>query len=413
MSKEIAVLGAGMVGVSIAWHLQKEGYQVTLIDRKPPGNETSFGNAGLIQREAIRPYAFPRSIAKLLKVLPNNQIDIRYQCSETFKQIKPLFSYWYNSHPKRYKKICHEYATIIEPSLDAHQEMIQASNAESFIAKRGYLEIYRTKQAFEQRCKEVNSYIEGSGVEAEFLTSEALAKLEPAIQSEMAGAIHWRQVWAARSPHDLVNAYFQQFVHMGGQFVEAEIKSLQRLENCWRIQVKGQVLEFEQAVLSLGPWSAKWLKQQGLSIPLFFKKGYHIHFQQAGTAGLKHTLIEAETGFVMAPMPSGIRICTGAHFSGLEADNNYEQLTLAEQKSRAILKLGQALTDKPWSGARPCLPDMKPIIGPAPNHNGLWLAFGHGHQGFTLGPITGRLITQMIAGKATDIDTTPFRADRF
>ncbi|GAA5188912.1 FAD-dependent oxidoreductase [Ferrimonas gelatinilytica] len=413
MSKKMVVLGAGIVGVSIAWHLQKAGYQVTLIDRKEPGNETSFGNAGLIQREAIRPYPFPRNLSKILKMIPNQQIDIRYQFAEVVTKAAPLFQYWHHSESGRHEAISSEYATLIDRCVDAHEEMIQLSQAERFISKRGYLEIYRTKQVFEQRCKELEGSLDGTGVEYNLLNGDELKEVEPAIKTPMAGGVHWKQVWSAQTPHDLVNAYFEHFVSLGGKFVQAEIQSLQRRSEGWAVQLADEELLFDQAVVALGPWAAQWVKPLGLQVPLFFKKGYHIHFADTGESQLKYPLVDAEVGYVMAPMPQGVRLCSGAYLAGLEAANRFDQLTQAEQQARSILDMGSTVDAEPWSGARPCLPDMKPIIGPAPGQKGLWLAIGHGHQGFTLGPITGRLIAQMIEGKETEINMTPFRANRF
>lgn len=413
MSKEIVVLGAGIVGVSVAWHLQKEGYHVTLMDRKKPGSETSFGNVGLIQREAIRPYPFPRSISKILKVLPNKEIDIRYRLSEIINKARPLWHYWDNSNPKKYEQISAEYSTLIEKCLDAHDEMIQSSNAETFVSKKGYIEIYQSKTKLEERKREIEEHIQGNGVEYQFLDKEQLAALEPAIQVEMAGGVHWSQVWSAQSPQDIVNTYFEHFLLLGGSFIEGEIKSLNKSTNSWEVEIGQQTLTFEQSVLCLGPWSALWLKKQGVSIPLFFKKGYHLHYTHNEKRKLQHPILVADTGFAIAPMPHGVRLCTGAELSGLKSNSSYDQLKLAEEKARELFLLGKQVEETPWSGARPCLPDMKPIISPSDKQKGLWLAFGHGHQGFTLGPLTGRLIAQMVKGVEPEINLAPFHVNRF
>jgi D-amino-acid dehydrogenase len=148
-------------------------------------------------------------------------------------------------------------------------------------------------------------------------------------------------------------------------------------------------------------------------VPLFVKRGYHMHYGARDNARLRHWLMDSETGYLLAPMRAGIRLTTGAELARHDAQPHYQQLAAAEAVARTLFPLGDRLDPQPWMGARPCTPDMKPVIGPAPGLPGLWLAFGHGHQGFTLGPITGQLLGQMMDGEPTEVDMAPYRADRF
>jgi len=154
MARQTVVLGAGMVGVSIAWQLQQRGHQVTLVDRRQPGRETSFGNAGIIQREAVRPYPFPRDMKTILSVLPNKRVDIRYRPAGMINAASPLLSYWHNSSNRLYKKIVPEYASLIQLCLKTHGPMIEAANADHLVRREGWLEIYRTPSKLAQRVKE-------------------------------------------------------------------------------------------------------------------------------------------------------------------------------------------------------------------------------------------------------------------
>ena len=143
MKKESIVIGAGIVGVSVAWHLQSRGYQVTLIDAKEPGEETSYGNAGLIQREAIYPHPFPIQIKEILRILPNKSNDIRYRIKALTYYAKPLLKYWKNSYQNQYEKIVNEWKTLIENSTKEHQVMLDASNSEDLIQKKGWIQLFR------------------------------------------------------------------------------------------------------------------------------------------------------------------------------------------------------------------------------------------------------------------------------
>ncbi len=412
MARDILVLGAGMVGVCAAWHLLQRGHRVTLVDRNPPGRETSFGNAGIIQREAVRPYRFPRDLATLVRVLPNQQIDIRYQPSGMVQAALPLLQYWRNSASDRYARIVPEYATLITRALDTHAAMIEAAGAEDLIRRQGYLEIFRTTAALDAE-RRLAGLDEQYGVTWELLDSQALADMEPDLATELAGAIHWTQPWTVMDPGALVGAYASAFQRQGGRLIQAELQALSFSGNGWQAKVGEENISAEQAVLALGPWSAHWLAQQGLSVPLFVKRGYHMHYGARGNARLRHWIMDSEKGYLLAPMRAGIRLTTGAELARRDAAPHYQQLAAAETVARRLFPLGDRLDPQPWMGARPCTPDMKPVIGPAPGLPGLWLAFGHGHQGFTLGPVTGKLLGQMMDGETPEVDMRPYRGDRF
>lgn len=413
MAREILVLGAGMVGVSVAWHLQQRGHKVTLVDRKAPGRETSFGNAGLIQREAVFPYAFPRDLKTLLRVLPNRETDIRYKLGGVLSTSAPLFSYWRNSAPKRYETVVPSYAALVTRSLDTHAEMIEAAGAEHLMRKTGYIDIFRNGEAFDRERRQAEKAGREFGIETQMLDADALARQQPGVKIQAAGAIHWTQPWSATSPGDLVAAYAQAFIASGGCLIEDELLSLTQAGMGWKADLQGQSLEAEQVVLAMGPWSTQWLATQGIKIPLIIKRGYHQHFSSQAGAELKHWILDAEKGYLLAPMKAGIRLTSGAELTRQSSPPCYKQLNAAEAMARTFFPLGEPVEAAPWMGSRPCLPDMKPIIGPALNKPGLWLACGHGHQGFTLGPVTGKLIGQMMDGETPEIDMTPYRVERF
>ncbi|PSJ23361.1 amino acid dehydrogenase [Halomonas sp. ND22Bw] len=417
MSSGTIVLGAGMVGVSVAWHLARRGQVVTLVDRRAPGRETSFGNAGIIQREAVRPYPFPRDLATLWRVLPNRQVDIRYRPGGMLEAAGPLWQYWKHSAPDRYRRIVPEYASLIERCLDAHGAMIEAAGAESLVRREGWLEVYRHRSALQARLAEAEENAERFGVRYRALDAESLAAMEPSLGNDvndgLAGAIHWLDPWTVADPGALVSAYAEAFEREGGRIVRAEVETLSTGGGGWQVGIGSETLSAESVVLALGPWSRRWLSRLGVSLPLFPKRGYHMHYASRGEARLHHWVMDAEVGYLLAPMRAGIRLTTGAELERLEAPPHLDQLAAAEASARRLYPLGERLDAEPWKGARPCTPDMKPVIGPVDGQAGLWCAFGHGHQGFTLGPATGQLLAQMMAGEAPAIDMRPFRVDRF
>ncbi|MDN7132451.1 FAD-dependent oxidoreductase [Halomonas sp. MC140] len=413
MARQTVVLGAGMVGVCIAWHLRQRGHEVTLVDRLQPGRETSFGNAGIIQREAVRPYPFPRDAKTLLSVLPNRRVDIRYRPSGMVNAVFPLLRYWMNSAPKAYQKIVPEYASLIQLSLQTHGPMIDAAGADHLVRRQGWLELYRTADKLAARIKDAEEARNLYGVQFEQLDRAALLEKEPSLSDSIIGAIHWLDPWTVADPGALVAAYANAFSQDGGRILQADIESVQQMGGRWQVTTASEVIEADEVVVALGPWAGSWLKSLGYHFPTFVKRGYHMHYATQAPAKLNYWLMDAEVGYLLAPMNAGVRLTTGAQLDRLEALADAKQLDAAEKVARNVFPLGERRDAVPWKGARPCLPDMKPVIGPASRHPGLWLAFGHGHQGFTLGPATGHLLADMMEGKETAIDMAPFRADRF
>ena len=257
------------------------------------------------------------------------------------------------------------------------------------------------------------SVAERYDVQYHVLDAEHLAAKEPDLDAELVGAIHWQQPWTVADPGGLVQAYARSVEALGGRLWQSEVTDIARHASGWRVTTEQGVLEAEQVVMAMGPWAQGWLASLGLSLPLFVKRGYHMHYAAPDSARLNHWVMDAEVGYLLAPMQEGIRLTTGAELERLEAPPHLAQLSAAERVAKRLFPLGERLNDAPWKGARPCTPDMKPIIGPAPGQPGLWLALGHGHQGFTLGPATGRLLGQMMDGETPEIDMAPFRAERF
>ncbi|NWO57356.1 NAD(P)/FAD-dependent oxidoreductase [Chromohalobacter israelensis] len=413
MTQDTLVLGAGMVGVGVAYHLARRGRRVALLDRREPGRETSYGNAGIIQREAVAPHAFPRELGELWRVLGNRGVDVRYTPRGIAQAGRALWQYWQHSAPEAYARIVPEYASLIALSIDAHAEMIEAAGAEALIRRDGWLEVYRTPAALEARQAEAQALAERFGLTFDALDATALRAREPHLDAQALGAVHWRDPWTAADPGALVAAYARAFEAAGGECLRGDIRDIARHGEGWRVTTAEGAFEARDVVLALGPWADHWLGTLGYRLPLFVKRGYHMHYAPREQAPLHHWLLDAETGYLLSPMQAGIRLTTGAELAPRDAPPGHAQLEAAERVARGLFPLGERLESRPWKGARPCTPDMKPIIGPAPRHAGLWFALGHAHQGFTLGPATGQLLAAMMAGEVPAIDMAPFRAERF
>ena len=413
MHYEVIVIGAGIVGTSIAWHLQKNDSQVLLIDKKPPGEETSYGNAGIITREAVNTKPFPRSFTEISRILPNRSTDIRYRWSAIYRLQRPLLQYWINSSPKKVQEIDEEWATLIQHCTDEHDSMIKASGADELVSKIGWIELHRKSNSFE---KSINKALKAAdkGVEYQVLSLAELQQLEPNVNfTDYVGGIHWQNSWQIKNPSSLVKAYARNFEAMAGQINQLTVKSIIQTEEGWQVVTDSGINSCQNLVIAAGPWSADLIKPLGYDIPLFPMRGYHQHFKFTDKNSFSHSLFDVEKGFVMGAMNQGIRITTGAEMAMSDDPKNFNQLESVLTYARKVLPLEVAVESEAWCGIRPCLPDMKPVIGPASKHDNLWFAFGHAHQGMTLGPVTGRLIEEMINGKPLFIDAQPFSVERF
>ncbi|ASL47331.1 D-amino acid dehydrogenase 1 [Burkholderia sp. AD24] len=407
---DTVVLGAGIVGVCVAVHLQKRGRQVALVDRKPPGNETSFGNAGLIQREGVYPYALPRDLDTLLRYARNQSPDVRYHAAALLKVAPFLWQYWRNSHPATHAAIARSYSTLIERSVSEHRALAAAADASALLRPIGWMKVFRSAAAHHKEIRVAERWHAEYGVEFDTFDAVRLQQMEPDLDKTLLGAVRYPQSDSVSDPHALVTAYTKYFEALGGRFF---IGDADTLREGWEVDTQDGTIAAQSAVVALGPWSDRLTARLGYRLPLAVKRGYHMHYAPQGAARLNHPVLDAETGYVLAPMARGIRLTTGAEIALYDAPKTPTQLAVVEPVARKLFPLGERLDDEPWMGRRPCTPDMMPIIGPARNHRDLWFAFGHAHHGLTLGPITGRLIAEMMTGEETVVDPRPFRAERF
>jgi D-amino-acid dehydrogenase len=414
MQADSLVLGAGIVGVSVAIHLAQRGRTVVLVDRRPPGSETSFGNAGLIQREGVHPHAFPLELGRLLNYSRNRSTDMHYHVEALPRLLPFLARYWWASWPKRYRRIAELYAPLIAHSLAEHDSLIRAAGAEDLIVRQGWYLLYRTAKARDKGFAEADEVARDFGVNSARLDSAQIAAVEPALTASLSGALHWTDPWAIRDPGALVTAYFRLFRKLGGSFVEADATRIEAgAAGGWRLRATDGVVEAREAVIALGPWADTVTRRLGYRLPLAVKRGYHMHYRQPEGTPLTHWVLDAEPGYLLAPMARGIRLTTGAEFAARDAAPTPVQIDRDEKIARGLVPLGDRLDAEPWMGARPCTPDMMPIIGPAPRHKDLWFAFGHAHHGMTLGPVTGRLLAEQMTGEKPFVAPEAFFARRF
>lgn len=394
---DFLVLGAGIVGISAALALQAQGHAVRVIDRRAPGEETSHGNAGVIQAEARAPYAMPRDLATLLRYGLGRSNDFRLDLSVLPGSARALLDYFRRSAPARHAAVIPHYAAIIARAAGDHGRLIADAEAHALIRRTGLGEIYEHEQGFEARAQTATAFAETHGLTLRVVPGTELRAEETALVRAPAGAIVWDDSWSTSDPAALVRAYANLFEARGGTLVQSDVHQITQTLTGWRVDRDGGHLSAEHLVMALGPWSPAVLKQLGYRVPMVMKRGYHGHYNMQGQLARPYLL--ADHGVVLSSMSRGLRIITGAHLTRMNTPRDLAQLTHGAAAAGTLVALNGAVPDSQWHGVRPCLPRMLPMVGRAPRHDKLWFNFGHGHQGLTLGPTTGALLADIVDGR--------------
>jgi D-amino-acid dehydrogenase len=413
LNADVIVLGAGMVGAATALHLLKRGRSVILVDRRGPGEETSYGNTGIIQREGVVPYPFPRDIALMAQYALNMRPEANVHWSALPRIAPWLLRYWQASTPAGLAASSRAARPLVERCIVEHEALMADAGILAMLRRTGYLRFHRSAAKLEAELAEDEGNLKTYGVTFRPLSAAELAEVEPHLRGPRVGGILMPEPVSVADPGAVVKAYVRLLEERGGRFVEGDARTLSKLRDGWQVRTAKGPVSAGAVVVALGPWSDDLFRTLGLSLPFGVKRGYHMHFKAVGNATLNRPLIDVENGYALTPMVKGIRLTTGAEFALRDAPATPVQLSRVEPLAREIFPLGERVDAEPWLGRRPCLPDMLPVVGPAPGQDGVWLNFGHHHLGFTLGPVTGRLLAELMTGEAPFTDPAPYRADRF
>lgn len=412
MRADAVVFGAGIVGVSAALHLQARGRRVLLVDRTGVAAETSFGNAGLIERSSVVPYAFPRGFGPLIRYGLNRGVDARYDPLFLPKVAGWLFSYWRHSAPRRLAEAAAAMLPLIERSVAEHDALAEAAGTERYMRRTGWIEAYRSQESLAAAVAEARA-LSDHALAYDVLDRAGLKAAEPDVGDVLCGGIHWRDPVSVSDPGAVTAAYADLFTARGGRVLSGDARTLAATNGAFRFETAEGEATAGAAVVALGAWSNDVYERFGYRFPLAVKRGYHMHYAPAEGARLIHPLLDADVGYVLTPMTRGIRMTTGVEFAARDGAPDGRQVDLSEPFARQVVPLAARVDAQPWLGRRPAMADMRPVIGEAPRHAGLWFAFGHAHHGFTLGPVTGRLLAEMMTGGPTVVDPAPYAPGRF
>jgi D-amino-acid dehydrogenase len=406
------VLGAGIVGTSAALHLAKRGLSVALVDRREPGEETSYGNAGVLEGNTLFAHAFPKSLGALLRIALKQAPEANYHLSVLPGLVPWLLAYRANTRGQR----ALDFATAMRPlysrAVAEHEALMAEAAATRYLRKDGWLKLYRSDASFAGTARE-REYADELGLPYRPLTIDAARALEPSLASVFSHAVHWPEAASVSNPLAVTRAYAAQFSKHGGVILKGDARTLHRSAGNWRVDTHEGPVDAGEAVIALGPWAPDVLGPLGIKLPLAFKRGYHRHYRSRGNAGLTRPVVDTDYGYCLAPMEQGIRLTTGAEFAARDAEPTPAQFDRLLPAASTLYPLGEGIEAQPWMGSRPCFADSRPVIGRAPGQPGLWLDYGHAHWGLTLGPVSGRLLAELMTGSTSFCDPTPYSAARF
>ena len=417
IDKRIVVVGAGMVGVCAALELQARGAKVTLIDRRAPGRETSFGNAGVLARSSLVPINNPGLFASLPRLMRNRSAALRYDPSFILRNSSWAIQFLNHARSTPFLETAAALDGLIRLSIARHRELIATCGLEAHLADRGWIFLYRSAAAFDGSHRS-HAVMKAHEVDAVTLDAADLRDLEPSLAPIFPKALWIRDSYSVDNPGAVVAGYARAFAARGGDILQADVINVSQSETGARVHLKnGEQLHADHTVLCLGPWGRQFLEQQGYSVTMAYERGYHRHF--AGPSGalanspLSRPICDTGGSYVLAPMQDGLRLSTGVELCDRDAPPNDKQLRTAERAAREAVDLGAAVDETPWLGSRPTFPDSRPVIGAVPGAPHLSVAFGHQHIGFMTGPGTASLLADLLEGTPPALDTTPFRPDRF
>ncbi len=410
MTQHVLVLGAGIVGICCAIEMRRRGLDVTLVDRREPARETSYGNAGVLAGGSIFPEASPDLWRQLPHLLLNRGAHVHVHYGYLPRMVPFLTRFLRNTRRAVYIRNAGAIHALLDRAVDTHRVLAREAGASHLVRRRGWLKLYRSAKAFAASDGD-EQLLRDHGVDFTRLDPAALAELEPGLKPVFAGARWITGAAAVSDPGALGTRYADLFRAMGGSIRTARIRALRKTADGWRAESDAGPIDAGRAVVALGAWSRALLAPLGYRLPLIAERGYHRHFEPPRTP-LNRPIHDIESGFVMAPMDKGYRLTSGVEWAPLDATATPVQLDRILPRAREAVAIGAPVGDS-WLGNRPQTPDSLPVIGEVPGHRNLWLATGHGHLGLSLGPVTGLLLARAVQGESSDIDLSPYSPARF
>ena len=408
-NKKVGIIGAGIQGVCNALFLQKKGFQVTLFDREEPGSAASYGNAGHFSPYASVPLNRPDVIADVPSMLISSRGPLALKWNYVPKMIPWFAKFVLNCTEQKMMHTAKNMHQILDHSLPAFDELFDEINLEDLVENNGILYVWTDKNI---KSRELEIKIRDQlGVKQQLVNKKEIHDLEPNLKPFYHSGVFYDYARHARNPRKILIKLFENFVNKGGKFLKLNINNIDFDEDRPVLRTETQRFIFDKLVIACGAFSKKLTDKLHEKIPLDTERGYHVHFKDYDHL-ISRPIVYANRGFGMTPMEQGLRVVGTVEFGGLENSPSKSRI------KNLILNAKDMLDGLPdhkdeWLGFRPTLPDFLPVLGPSKNYQNVFYSFGHHHLGWTLGAISGKIISNMIAGEKTNLDLQPYSSNRF
>ena len=407
---KIGIIGAGIQGVSNALFLQKKGFDVTLFDRDEPGSPSaSYGNAGHFSPYASLSLNRTDILADVPSMLLSSTGPLALKWNYIPKMIPWFIKFILNTSKEKMLHTAKYMHQILDLALPAYDELFDEINLEGLVENKGILYIWNN-QDLKSRELEIKVRDE-LGVKQQLVNKKEIHDLEPNIKPFYHAGVYYPYARHARNPKKILLKLFELFLKKGGKFQKSNIQEIKFDNEKPVFKTEIDEHKFDKIVITCGAFSKKLTDNLGEKIPLDTERGYHIHFKGCDHL-LSRPVIFSNRGFGITPMEQGLRVVGTVEFGGLK--NPLSKSRIKNLIDNANYMLGDLPEhEDEWLGFRPTLPDFLPVIGPSKNYKNVFYCFGHHHLGWTLGPISGKIISGMVAQENTNLNLDPYSSARF
>lgn len=409
----IVVVGAGIIGVTIAYELQRRGLAVTLVDRDAPGKGASYGNMASIAVTEFMPASRPGIWAQMPKWLLDPEGPVRIRPGYMPKLVPWFLRFLAASRPSKLRELEAAGAVLCRRVYEDLDALLKETGLTQMLTAEGCLSLYTDEAEFKADREHIE-ILERFGFRHEILGGNAIRDLEPALTTKIGKAVLFPDNRSITDPYKLVTALFERFEALGGRIVRGDVAGFEQGEagvSALRL-ADGRSVVAEKLVLAAGAFTARLSALLREHIPLETERGYHTQIMEPGIS-MRHSIIWPARAFMVTPTAGGIRVGGTVEMAGLDAPPDYRRAKILVKRAREALpdlKTGGATE---WMGHRPALPDTVPVMGPSAKRRNVWYATGHGHLGLTYAATTGRLMADLITGIKPPVDMKPYRVDRF
>jgi D-amino-acid dehydrogenase len=410
--KTVAVIGAGIVGVSTAVWLQRDGHKVVLIDKEGPAGGASYGNAGVIVPSGVIPINSPGLIRKAPGMLIRRSSPLFLHWSYLPKMLPWLLRYLARANEQSARQVANALRPLLSDSVDQHHALAQGTGAEKWIKAADYVFVYDSPEAF-RKDDFAWSVRRELGIDWDEFDAEEFADYDPAFGHIGKFAIRLPNHARITDPGRYVTDLAKHVQQKGGEMITAQAQDIVTERSKVRaVKTDRGLVDCEVAIIAAGAWSKSLAEKQGIKLPMESERGYHIDLINPSVT--PRTVMMLTSGkFVIAPMEGRIRCAGIVEFGGLKAPSSKAPLDLLKAYIQQTCPNLEYDSVEEWMGHRPAPADSIPFIGRFDDTQNLYAAFGHHHVGLTGGAKTGRIIADMIANRDLDIDMKPYRASRF